>query len=405
MFPKLFLRRHEDRRLKDGHQWIFSNEIDGINGTVENGDLIDVYDSAETFFGTGFYNKNSLIAVRLLSHSRFEDIYTLFREKILNAYKLRQAFYPGLESCRLVFSESDFLPGLIIDKYNNTFVLQIYSFGMQKNIEHIIRILKEDFSAENIFTKHEIYFRKLEGLPEEDEVYLGEMKKEVITDGSIKYTVDFNKGQKTGFYFDQRDNRFFIEKIVKGKNVLDAFCNSGGFGLHAVKAGAASVLFVDASETEIENAKKNFKTNRLKGEAEYLVEDVFDSLYRMVGEQKKFDVVLLDPPAFAKSKKTVAIARKGYEKLNKRALQLIEDGFLVTSSCSHHIFRDEFFQIIIDASRKSKRKVQLVYFNGASLDHPELPAMPETTYLKFAVFKVTHEKEDNIATEANPEGA
>ena len=397
MLPKLFLKRREDRRLKDGHQWIFSNEIDGIHGIAENGDLIDVFDNAENFFGTGFYNKNSLIAVRLLSNLKFEDIYELLREKIHKAYNLRKSFYPELEAFRLVFSESDYLPGLIIDKYNNTFVLQVYSFGMQKNIEHIIRILKEDFNAENIFTKHEIYFRKLEGLPEEDEVYLGEMKKEIITDGSIKYTIDFSKGQKTGFYFDQRDNRFFIEKLVKGKSVIDAFCNSGGFGMHAAKVGASSVLFVDASENEIENAKKNFKSNRLKAEADYLVEDVFDCLYRLVGEQKKFDVVLLDPPAFAKSKKTVAIARKGYEKLNKRAMQLIDDGFLVTSSCSHHIIRDEFFQIIIDASRKSRRKVQLVYFNGASLDHPELPSMPETTYLKFAVFKVTHEKEDTTS--------
>jgi 23S rRNA (cytosine1962-C5)-methyltransferase len=392
MLPKLFLRRYEDKRLKDGHQWIFSNEIDGINGTAENGDLLDIFDSSEIYLGTGFYNKNSLIAVRLLSNSRFDDIYTLFREKILNAYKLRQAFYPDLESCRLVFGESDYLPGLIIDKYNNSFVLQVHSFGIQKNIEHIVRILKEDFNAENIFTKHDAYFRRLEGLPEEDEIYLGKMKKETITDGLIKYNIDFDKGQKTGFYFDQRDNRFFIEKIVKGNSVLDAFCNCGGFGLHAAKAGAAKVLFVDSSETEIENAKRNFKTNRLKAEAEYLVEDVFDCLYRLVGEQKKFDVVMLDPPALAKSKKTVAIAMKGYEKINKRALQLLEDGFLVTSSCSHFISRDEFFQVIINAARKSKRKLQLVYYNGASPDHPELPPMPETAYLKFAVFKVKEDK-------------
>jgi 23S rRNA (cytosine1962-C5)-methyltransferase len=392
MLSKLYLRRHEDKRLKDGHQWIFSNEIDGINGTVENGDLIDVFESSEEYFGTGFYNKNSLIAVRMLSKSKIDDLYLLLKEKIQDAYKLRKIFYPDLESFRLVFSESDYLPGLIIDKYNRTFVLQVYSYGMQKNIEHIVRILKEDFNAENIFTKHDYYFRKLEGLPEEDEVYFGKMKKEIITDGSIKYTIDFDNGQKTGFYFDQRDNRYFIENIVKGKNVLDGFCNSGGFGLHAAKAGASKVLFIDSSETEIENAKKNFKTNRLKCEAEYFTEDVFDCLFRLVGEQKKYDVVMLDPPAFAKSKKTVAIASKGYEKINKRALQLIEDGFLVTSSCSHHISKEDFFQIIVNAARKSRRKLQLVYFNGASSDHPELLAMPETTYLKFAVFKVKEEK-------------
>jgi 23S rRNA (cytosine1962-C5)-methyltransferase len=260
---------------------------------------------------------------------------------------------------------------------------------MQKHIDHIIKILEDDYSAENIFTKHDVYFRKLEGLPEEDEIYLGEMKPEIISDGSLRYLIDFEKGQKTGFYFDQQDNRYFVEKLANGKNIIDAFSNSGGFGMHAAKAGAASVTFVDSSPLELENVQKNLELNNLNISAEYITEDVFDCFYRLVGESKKYDVVIVDPPAFAKSKKTVAIASKGYQKLNKRALQLVsENGFLVTSSCSQHINKEEFIQIIIDAARKARKKIQLVHYSGAAFDHPELPAMPETTYLKFLVFKV-----------------
>ncbi len=389
MRAKLILKRREDLRLRSGHLWIFSNEVDGIIGNAENGDMIDVCDSSETIIGTGFYNKNSLIAVRMLSNSNVEELYTLFKEKLYKAFELRKIFYPALDSFRMVFSESDYMPGLIIDKYNNTFVLQTYSFGMQRNISLIVKILQEDFGAENIFTKHEPYFRKMEGLSEEDEIYLGERKSEIISDGSLSFNINFETGQKTGFFFDQRDNRFFIEKIVKDKTVLDAFCNSGGFGMHAAKAGAASVVFVDSSASEIENTKKNIELNNLNGSFSLFEEDVFDFLNKEINEQKKYDVVMVDPPAFAKSKKQIAIATKGYEKLNKRALQIVaKNGFLVTSSCSHFINRSAFLEIIVDASRKANVNIQLVHFAGEALDHPQLPAMPETSYLKFAVFKV-----------------
>ena len=389
MHAKLILKRREDKRLRSGHLWIFSNEVDGINGTAENGDLIDVYDSSESIVGSGFYNKNSLIAVRMLSSCIVEELFPLFKEKIQKAYALRKTFYPELNSFRMVFSESDYMPGLIIDKYNKTFVLQVYSFGMQKNISIIVKILQEEFGAESIFTKHEPYFRMLEGLPEEDEIYSGEIKSEIISDGSLNFNINFETGQKTGFFFDQRDNRFFVEKIVKDKSVLDAFCNSGGFGMHASKAGAASVAFVDSSSTEIENTKRNIELNNLQAGFSYFEEDVFDFLNKEIAAQKKYDVVMIDPPAFAKSKKQIAIASKGYEKLNKRALQIVaKNGFLVTSSCSHFINRSAFIEIIADASRKANVNIQLVYFAGAALDHPQLPAMPETSYLKFAVFRV-----------------
>lgn len=405
---KLILKKNEDRRLKAGHLWVFSNEIAKLEGNPANGDIIAVFDSAGNLLGHAFYNRNSLIAARILKNfvSPFEDgkgdvggdFYQWSKEKILSAYNLRKTLYPNRNSFRLVFSESDYLPGLIVDKYNNTFVLQIYSFGMQVHIESIVRILKEELNAKNIFTLNDAYFRKLEGLPEEDEIFLpgvplikggkrGLSFTEIIDDGKLKYKIDFSRGQKTGFYFDQCDNREFIERIVEGKNVLDAFCYSGGFGMHAALTGAASVTFVDSADN---GAEENYKLNNLKAPADFIKSDVFDYLQQnppLRGEGGA--VIILDPPAFAKSKKSVPSALKGYIKLNKLALQLIPSGgFLVTSSCSHHISREDFLSAVNTAAAKAGKSIQLLHFSGASLDHPVIPFMPETSYLKFAVLRV-----------------
>lgn len=370
--------------------WVFSNEIERTEEAIDNGELVQVIDSKGGLIGTGFYNKNSLISVRILNAGNIDDLQEVFRKNILNAFQLRKELYPDGNSYRLSFSESDFLPGLIIDRYNNTYVLQIYSYGMEKNVSLIVEILKEELNAENIFTKNEDYFRTLEGLPSGDTVYFGEVKNELINDGAVDYLINFEKGHKTGFYFDQRDNRFFIEKLVNGKNVLDAFCNSGGFGLHAAKADAAKVTFVDSSANEIESAKENYRINNFTAETEFTEEDVFNYLEKTAGAGKKFDVVMVDPPAFAKSRKNIPTAKKGYERLNKLALQCVSGGgYLVTSSCSYHITRDDFIESLNNASVKAGRHIQLVYFNSASMDHPKLPAMPETSYLKFGVFKVS----------------
>lgn len=389
MSAKICLKKNEEKRIKSGHLWVFSNEISKIEGECYNGDLVELLDSKGELLGTGFYNKNSLISVRLLSSSSITDLSKDLGLKFANAYKLRKTIYPERESFRMVFSESDFLPGLIIDKYNNTFVLQVYSAGMEKSIDLIVKILKEKFNAENIFSKNESYLRKLEGLPEEDAIYLGEMKPEIMNDGSLNYKINFEKGQKTGFYFDQNDNRFFIEKLCKGKSVADLFCNSGGFGLHAAKAGASSVLFADSSASEIENVKMNIELNKLKFPVDFEVSDIFDFLEKSVSGKRKYDIVFIDPPAFVKNKKNLTKAKKGYEKLNRLAMQIVNDGgFLATSSCSHHLSESEFIQIVNSAATKLDKKIQLVHFNGASLDHPELPSMPETKYLKFAVVKI-----------------
>jgi 23S rRNA (cytosine1962-C5)-methyltransferase len=387
MNAKIYLKKNEERRIKTGHLWVFSNEIADIEGEILSGDIAEVFDSKSNFLGTGFYNKNSLIAVRMLSYNKIDDIKEIFRSKLNRAFAIRRSLYPDRDSFRFVFSESDFLPGLIIDKYNNTFVLQVYSFGMEKNIGLITDILKNEYGAANIFSKNEDYFRKLEGLPSEDKIFLGERKNEIISDGSLKYEIDFEKGHKTGFYFDQSDNRFFIERFTDRKSVLDAFCNSGGFGLHSAKTGASSVTFVDSSSPAVENAKKNFKLNGLNTGSEFIVSDVFDYLESCISRKINFDVVMIDPPAFAKNRKSVPSAKKGYEKLNRLALQVVDaNGILVTSSCSHHISENDFLDIVNKSAVKTGKAIQLLYFNGASLDHPKLPAMPETGYLKFGVF-------------------
>lgn len=386
---KVILKKNEERRIKSGHLWVFSNEIANIEGDVSAGDLVRVYDSRNNFIASGFYNPNSLIAVRIISESETIDLESLFRERLSRAFEFRKLFYPDRDSFRMVFSESDFLPGIIIDKYKNTFVLQIYSAGAEKNIQLIVKILKEEFSAVNIFTKNEEYFRLLEGLPVQDFIYLGKRNEEIISDGRVKYKIDFTTGQKTGFYFDQCDNRSFIEQFCRDKNVLDCFCNSGGFGLHAAYGGASNVIFVDSSASEIKNTQENFSINGFNCKAEFVQSDVFDFLEKCAVEHNTFDIINLDPPSFAKNKKSLGKAIKGYEKLNRLALDLLKNGgLLFSSSCSYHVKEEMFIDMINNAAVKVGKRLQLFHFSNASLDHPSLTSMEETVYLKFAAFRV-----------------
>ncbi|HPI37765.1 MAG TPA: class I SAM-dependent rRNA methyltransferase [Ignavibacteriaceae bacterium] len=385
----VILKRKEELRLLKGHLWIFSNEIFSIDGSPENGDLVNVYDSRNNLLGCGFFNKNSLIAVRMISAEPVDNMYSLIKGRLHSAFSYRKSVYPLRNSFRMVFSESDFLPGLIIDKFNDTYVIQINSFGMEKHIEPVAEILKTEYGAKNIFTKNEANFRTMEGLPVEDFLLFGEKGEEVIDDGKLKYKIDFNNSQKTGLFFDQSDNRYFIEMLSEGKNVLDGFCNSGGFGLHALSGNAASVDFVDSSESEIKAVENNYQLNQFETDSNLIQSDMFEFLQDKTDSDKRYDLVMIDPPAFIKGKKNLHTGIKGYEKLNRLALKIVEKGgFFVTSSCSHHLTRDLFLDIIINSAQKSGRSIIKVYENGASLDHPVHPAMPETSYLKFFVFRV-----------------
>lgn len=385
----VILKKSEDRRIKQGHLWIFSNEILKVEGEPVNGELVNVFDFQNNFLGKGFYNKHSLISVRLISRKKEFELKDLFRERILKAYNFRKLVYPNRDSFRLVFSESDLMPGLIIDKYNDTYVLQINSVGIEKNIDTIVDILSKELNAKNIFTKNEEYFRQLEGLPVVDKIYKGDISEEIISDGEVNYRIDFKSSHKTGFYFDQCDNRIFVSKLCKDKKVLDCFCNSGGFGLNAAKQGAKSITFVDSSKKEIENAENNFRLNNFSCDSKFVNSDVFDFLEDCISKNEKYDIIIVDPPAFAKNKKSLPTAIKGYEKLNRLAMSVLNsNGILFTSSCSFHLKEEVFISIINNASHKLNMKIQIFYFNNASLDHPFLPSMEETVYLKFAGVRV-----------------
>lgn len=386
---KVLLRRIEERRLKTGHQWVFSNEIQDVQGNPENGALVDVYYSGGQYLGTGFYNKHSLFAVRILDRRPIPDLRMLFVERIFSALGLREKVYPERRSFRMVFSESDFLPGLIIDKYNDTYVLQVNTVGMERNLDLIVDVLQRNLNAENIFTRNSPYFRQLEGLEFNDEILLGNDDTQQIDDGKVKYLVNFREGQKTGFYFDQCDNRTFAGELAEGLDVLDAFCNSGGFGLQCAYNGARSVDFVDSSPAEIQHAEINFNHNGFDCDANFITAEVFEYLKNCADEGKKYDMVVIDPPAFAKQKKNIIPAKQGYQKLNRSALKLINNGgYLITSSCSFHITKEDLLDIIKESAYKEEKVLQMIHFNGASKDHPVIPSMPETSYLKFCAFRV-----------------
>jgi 23S rRNA (cytosine1962-C5)-methyltransferase len=383
------LKKGEERRLLAGHSWVFSNEILSKSENIENGELINVRSFNGDLLGAGFYNDSSLIAVRLISKTPIVSLEQFFSEKITQADRFRKQLFPFRAAYRMIFSESDGLPGLIIDRYQKTYVLQVNSAGMEKNIPLIVDVLISHLGAQNIFTHHDEYLRRLEGLPTDDQIYYGKYQNEIISDGEVKYTIDFQRGQKTGFYFDQVNNRKYIRNLAPGKKILDAFCNSGGFGLHALQAGAEKVVFIDSSQTEIDQVKINLQLNDLIATERYelICAKVNDCLLQFHEVDRKFEIINLDPPSFTRNKKGIPIALKGYEKLHRLALPLIsEGGFLLTSSCSHHISSDDFLASVQNAARKCGRQIQLIHSASTSEDHPILPSMPETRYLNFMVF-------------------
>ncbi len=386
---KVTLKPKEEHRILSGHLWVFSNEIASIEPEAVTGDLVTVHRSNGEQIGSGFLNRNSLIAVRLLGDTNVSDIHAYLRSAILSAASLRRDILFRGDACRLVFGESDGLPGLIIDRFNNSFVIQISSAGMERYKEFIASVLVEEFQAKNVITRHQMGLRRLEGLPESDEILKGEEATEEIFVNGIQYSVNLSSGQKTGFYFDQTDNRAYVQNLAAGKSVLDAFCNSGGFGLHAMKGGAVSVDFVDASEDELAQVEKNIQLNGFTAPHNLVHGDVFDFLFKVASTGKQYQMVMIDPPAFTKSRKDIPVALKAYEKLHRAAIHVAAPGsILVSSSCSFHIKNEPLLQAIDTAFRKSGRKYKILHTATAAPDHPVLAAMPETTYLKFFVFYI-----------------
>ena len=390
MKKQLLLKKNEEKRLLNGHLWVFSNEVKELRGDAVAGDVIELRDHAGKFLGKGFFNPNSLIAFRLLTREEEEIDARFFELRIAEALKLRTRLFPRSNTYRLVHGEGDFLPGLVIDRYENFLSLQSFSVGMDLRLPKICDALESLLQPKGIVERNESPLRALEGLPEEKEILRGIVEPVIVSDGAVSYEVDLLEGQKTGLYLDQRDNRFLIERFAKNARVLDCFCNDGGFSLHAAKGGAKDVRGLDISSAATSRASRNTVINSLNSSCSFSTGNVFDSLTALVESKKQYDMVILDPPSFTKSKKTLATARQGYKQINTHAIQLLADGgILATASCSHHVSREMFAEIISESARRAGRRIQLLEWRGAGPDHPVIAAMPETEYLKFGLFQVT----------------
>ncbi|MFN3134861.1 MAG: class I SAM-dependent rRNA methyltransferase [Candidatus Kryptonium sp.] len=384
----VILKRDGDKRILKGHLWIFSNEIKEIKGNPKVGDIVEIYQYNGGFLGIGFFNPHSLISVRLLSREKIEIDHNFFKERILSAYKYRKILYPNSETFRLVHGESDFLPGLVIDKYNDLLAVQTFSYGMDLRLNLICDVLEDLFKPVGIVERNESPLRELEGLENRKGVLRGDVKETIFDDDGVKFKIDVLSGQKTGFYLDQRENRKIVRKFAQGKKVLDCFTNEGGFALHCAYSGAENVVGIDISDIAIEKAKANADLNNLKN-VQFEVADVFDKLREYLNKGEKFDVVILDPPSFTKSKRNVKSALSGYREINSTAMKILNPGgILATASCSHHISDEMFMNVVIESSIMAKKKIRLIEWRSASPDHPVLPSMPETKYLKFGIFQV-----------------
>lgn len=385
----VILKKNEDRRILRGHLWAFSNEISEIKGDPHAGDVIELRDHAGKFLGRGFYNPHSLIAVRLLTRQEEEIDSQFFQQRIKSALTLRKHLYPSSDTFRLVHGESDFLPGLIIDKYNEYFSIQAFSFGMDQRLQLICDVLESMFHPKGIIERNEALTRLLDGLPQKKGILRGSVEPVIIIEHNIKYEVDILEGQKTGFFLDLRENRLMIRRYCNGARVLDCFCCEGGFALNAANAGASQVVGIDISEPTIHRATNNATLNNVTPLVKFHPVDAFTWLKEAVIDNQQFDVVILDPPSFAKNKRTLLKAKRGYGEINLSAFQLLKPGgILATASCSHHVTEETFLGIIQECSLKTGRSIRLLEWHGAAPDHPVLPAMPETQYLKLGIFQI-----------------
>jgi 23S rRNA (cytosine1962-C5)-methyltransferase len=386
---QITLKKNEERRILAGHQWVFSNEIKAIQGAPDNGDVVELLRHDGRFLGVGFFHSASLIAFRLLSSEREEISFAFFERRISAALALRTKLSPGEESFRLAHGESDFLPGLIIDKFNEYLVVQALSAGMDRRMTLIGDVLESLFHPKAIVARNESPLRSLEQLPMQKSVLRGSLDQTIVNEAGVKFKLDLLEGHKTGAFLDQRTNRGAARRYCADASVLDCFCNEGGFSLHARAAGANSVLGIDSSEPAIGRAGVNTKINQMT-DVTFECSDAFETLKVLRSKKRRFDVVILDPPSFTRNKRTTATALRAYREINGLAASLITPGgFLITSSCSHHIGEEEFFSAVERSILKSGRKGQLLESAGAAPDHPTLISMPETGYLKFGVFAVS----------------
>lgn len=393
------LKKGEGRMLKSGGLWIFDNEIASILGSFEDGDIVAVHDFDGYGLGKGFINRNSKIRVRMMTRNRHQEIDEAFlKMRVQEAWDYRKKV-SDTGSCRVIFGEADFLPGLVVDKFSDVLVVQSLALGIDRLKDQIVELLKEVLAADGIkirgvYERSDAKVRRQEGM----ELYKGFIGEAFdtnveIEENGVRYIVDVKDGQKTGFFLDQKYNRKAIQHLCKDAKVLDCFTHTGSFALNAGYGGAKEVTGVDASELAVEQAILNSKLNGMEDRVKFICRDVFELLPELEEKGEKFDVVILDPPAFTKSRNSVKNAVKGYREINLRAMKLVRDGgFLATCSCSHFMTYELFTQTIHQAARNVHKRLRQVEYRTQAPDHPILWAAEESYYLKFYVFQVVDEK-------------
>lgn len=387
---KVILKRKIALRILNGHPWIFFNEVEKIEGSPEPGGTVEVYYHDGKFAGKGYFNQQSQIIVRLLTREKNVEINEgFFLKKIQECWRYRQQI-GYTENCRLVFGEADGLPQLVIDKFNDYFVIQTLALGIDKWKPAIVKALETLFKPKGIYERNDVPVRELEGLPQHKGFLSAPFETKIlIKENDLKFNVDIENGQKTGYFLDQQNNRRAIQNIVRGAEVLGAFTYTGTFEIHAAHYGAKKVLGLDISENAVAQANLNAALNGVGGICSFEVANAFDVLKLWAKEGPKYDVVMLDPPAFTKSRATIEKAITGYKEINLRGMKLVRPGgFLVTSSCTNLISPQHFSEIISMAAKDARRNIRQVIYQTQSSDHPIIWGLENTYYLKFLIIQV-----------------
>ena len=393
------LKKGEGRTIKSGGAWIFDNEIDTITGRFKNGDLVTVHDFDGYPMGSGFINQNSKIRIRMMTRKADQEIdHAFLTMRVKNAWDYRKTTV-DTSSCRIIFGEADFLPGLVIDKYEDVLVVECLALGMEAFKEEIVMILREllakdGITVRGVYERSDANERTKEGLPKV-KGFIGEefdTTVEIVENG-VHYLVDVANGQKTGFFLDQKYNRLAMQRICKGKKVLDCFTHMGTFALNAGIAGASDVTGLDISEYAVSQAEANARLNGLQDTVHFRCANVLDELPKLAAAGEKYDVVILDPPAFTKSREATKNAIKGYREINMKGLKLVKDGgYFATCSCSHFMTQELLAKTVKEAAKATHKRLRQVEFRTQAPDHPILWAADESYYLKFFIFQVVEEK-------------
>ena len=383
---KITLRKTRETRVRSGHPWLYASEIERVEGESAAG-VAEVYSAKGTFLARALYNPASQIALRILTtHDEPIDA-DFFARRVRTAWEYRQRFC-DVNSCRAIYAEADFLPGLVVDKFGGVLVVQVLSLGMELWKRELTDILVEVIRPEGIYERNDVPVRRLEGMQETTGLLYGDVPDRVpMVENGIVYAVDVEHGQKTGFFLDQKENRAAIAPLCPGARVIDMFCHNGSFALNAAKYGAREVTGVDISEEALAVARDNARANGL--DANFEAHNCFDLLRALSDQGEKYDLVILDPPAFTKTRQMTERALRGYKEINLRGMKLVPDGgFLVSCSCSQHVDDAAFTAMLNEAARDAKKKLRMVEFRTQAKDHPILPASPETKYLKCAILQV-----------------